>query len=286
MGAAPQLAYRPLLEALAARGAMVSAAPAGLRGGTAGGGGLPGWHPPRCRDRVASACRPLHNPSTRVCPAPPTQHSRLPPHSPSSPNPTQRANRWWRFPTPPASTTCAWPTRRTPALSAASRRWGRPRFACRATASATRWARCCTRWWAPATPCPPPETCSCRTTTGPPPVRGRGWDELRGSARLGRRRPAAARQARRPPRAAQPPAPLSFPPSCRRPLPRPADSIPLLSPFIAPNLRALGPILSQLSTSPLRSGVEQWIDLLKGALAASVVPCVESVAPLFAVACC
>ena len=43
-----------------------------------------------------------------------------------------------------------------------------------------------------------------------------------------------------------------------------ADSIPLLSPFIAPNLRALGPILSQLATSPLRSGVEQWIDLLKG----------------------
>lgn len=44
-----------------------------------------------------------------------------------------------------------------------------------------------------------------------------------------------------------------------------ADSIPLLSPLIAPNLRALGPILSQLATSPLRSGVEQWIDLLKGA---------------------
>ncbi len=42
------------------------------------------------------------------------------------------------------------------------------------------------------------------------------------------------------------------------------DSIPLLSPFIAPNIRALGPILSQLATSPLRSGMEQWLDLLKG----------------------
>lgn len=48
------------------------------------------------------------------------------------------------------------------------------------------------------------------------------------------------------------------------PLLRAADAIPLLSPFIAPNIRALGPILSQLATSPLRSGMEQWIDLLKG----------------------
>jgi hypothetical protein len=50
------------------------------------------------------------------------------------------------------------------------------------------------------------------------------------------------------------------------PLPSPAsaDSIPLLSPLIAPNIRALGPILSQLATSPLRSGVEQWIDMLRG----------------------
>ena len=56
------------------------------------------------------------------------------------------------------------------------------------------------------------------------------------------------------------------------PLPRapPADSIPLLSPLIAPNLRALGPILSQLATSPLRSGVEQWVDLLKGEPPAAV----------------
>ena len=42
------------------------------------------------------------------------------------------------------------------------------------------------------------------------------------------------------------------------------DSIPFLSPFIAPSARALGPILSQLATSPLRSGVEQWVDILKG----------------------
>jgi len=42
------------------------------------------------------------------------------------------------------------------------------------------------------------------------------------------------------------------------------DSIPFLSPLIAPSARALGPILSQLATSPLRSGVEQWVDTLKG----------------------
>ena len=54
------------------------------------------------------------------------------------------------------------------------------------------------------------------------------------------------------------------PPHPPHPPTHPADSIPLLSPFIAPNLRALGPILSQLATSPLRSGVEQWIELLKG----------------------
>ena len=42
------------------------------------------------------------------------------------------------------------------------------------------------------------------------------------------------------------------------------DSIPLLSPFIAPSLRSLGPLLSQLATSPLRSNVEMWVEMLKG----------------------
>lgn len=66
---------------------------------------------------------------------------------------------------------------------------------------------------------------------------------------------------------------------------RPAtDSIPLLSPFIAPNLRALGPLLSQLATSPLRSGVEQWVDLLKGAspnIVKQVIPVLEQLNPIY-----
>lgn len=40
-------------------------------------------------------------------------------------------------------------------------------------------------------------------------------------------------------------------------------SIPLLSPYIAPSIKAVGPILSQLATSPLRSSVEGWLDILK-----------------------
>ena len=66
------------------------------------------------------------------------------------------------------------------------------------------------------------------------------------------------------PSSACPPPFCAPPPHPPHPPTHPADSIPLLSPFIAPNLRALGPILSQLATSPLRSGVEQWIELLKG----------------------
>ncbi|KAI7841224.1 hypothetical protein COHA_005188 [Chlorella ohadii] len=66
---------------------------------------------------------------------------------------------------------------------------------------------------------------------------------------------------------------------------RPAtDSIPLLSPLIAPNLRALGPILSQLATSPLRSGVEQWIDLLKGVspgIVKQIIPLLEQLTPIY-----
>ncbi|KAI3423953.1 hypothetical protein D9Q98_009787 [Chlorella vulgaris] len=66
---------------------------------------------------------------------------------------------------------------------------------------------------------------------------------------------------------------------------RPAtDSIPLLSPLIAPNIRALGPILSQLATSPLRSGVEQWIDMLRGAspsIVKQIVPLLDQLTPIY-----
>lgn len=134
---------------------------------------------------------------------------------------------------------------------------------CAASAWATRWAPCCTPSSPAATPSPRRATLSCRTTTVPPlvgagtcpgmPGWGPGW-----ASPL--RHPPAAANLRKsgvhcslPQRPAHPPNPI-FP-----------DSIPLLSPLIAPNIRALGPILSQLATSPLRSGVEQWIDLLKGA---------------------
>ena len=62
------------------------------------------------------------------------------------------------------------------------------------------------------------------------------------------------------------------------------DSIPFLSPFIAPSARALGPILSQLATSPLRSNVEQWIDILKGispGVVKQVIPLLEQLTPIY-----
>lgn len=66
---------------------------------------------------------------------------------------------------------------------------------------------------------------------------------------------------------------------------RPAtDAIPFLSPFIAPSARALGPLLSQLATSPLRSGVEQWIDILKGlspGVVRQIIPVLEQLTPIF-----
>lgn len=38
---------------------------------------------------------------------------------------------------------------------------------------------------------------------------------------------------------------------------RPAtDSIPFLSPFLAPSAKAVGPLLEQLATSPLRCGTD------------------------------
>lgn len=67
---------------------------------------------------------------------------------------------------------------------------------------------------------------------------------------------------------------------------RPAtDSIPFLSPLIAPSARALGPILSQLATSPLRTGVEQWLDIIKNAVPGDtfrqIVPLVEQLTPIY-----
>jgi hypothetical protein len=64
------------------------------------------------------------------------------------------------------------------------------------------------------------------------------------------------------------------------------DSIPLLSPMIAPSVRALGPILSQLATSPLRSQVEQGLDMLKNSLpmddnVRQIIPLVEQLAPIY-----
>jgi len=62
------------------------------------------------------------------------------------------------------------------------------------------------------------------------------------------------------------------------------DSIPFLSPFIAPSARALGPILSQLATSPLRSNVEQWVDILKGlspGVVKQVIPLLEQLTPIY-----
>ena len=62
------------------------------------------------------------------------------------------------------------------------------------------------------------------------------------------------------------------------------DSIPFLSPFIAPSARALGPILAQLATSPLRSNVEQWIDVLKGispGVVKQVIPVLEQLTPIY-----
>ena len=42
------------------------------------------------------------------------------------------------------------------------------------------------------------------------------------------------------------------------------ETIPFLSPLLAPGARALGPLLQQLATSPLRSSVEAALDVLRG----------------------
>lgn len=62
------------------------------------------------------------------------------------------------------------------------------------------------------------------------------------------------------------------------------DSIPFLSPFIAPSARMLGPILSTIAQSPIRSTVEMATETLKGfspSVVRQVVPLVEQLAPIY-----
>lgn len=66
---------------------------------------------------------------------------------------------------------------------------------------------------------------------------------------------------------------------------RPAtDTIPLLSPFIAPSARALAPLLSQLATpGPLRATAELAGDALRGlspALVRQVLPLIDQLTPI------
>ncbi|KIZ06343.1 hypothetical protein MNEG_1607 [Monoraphidium neglectum] len=67
---------------------------------------------------------------------------------------------------------------------------------------------------------------------------------------------------------------------------RPAtDTIPFLSPFIAPSARALAPLLSQLATpGPLRATVESATDALRGlspSLVRQVMPMIDQLSPIF-----
>jgi hypothetical protein len=66
---------------------------------------------------------------------------------------------------------------------------------------------------------------------------------------------------------------------------RPAtDTIPFLSPFLAPSARALGPLLSQLaSPGPLRATVEGAADALRGlspSLVRQVMPMIDQLTPI------
>ncbi len=46
---------------------------------------------------------------------------------------------------------------------------------------------------------------------------------------------------------------------------RPAtDALPFLNSYLAPGARMLGPVLSQLATSPLRSTFESYVEMLRG----------------------
>lgn len=66
---------------------------------------------------------------------------------------------------------------------------------------------------------------------------------------------------------------------------RPAtDSIPFLSPFLAPSARAVGPLLDQLATSPFRAGLENVSDALRGlspGLVKQLLPIFDQLTPIY-----
>lgn len=66
---------------------------------------------------------------------------------------------------------------------------------------------------------------------------------------------------------------------------RPAtDVIPFLSPLIAPSARIMGPLLNQITASPLRSTVETVIETIRGfspSIIRQVTPLMEQLAPMF-----
>uniref|UniRef100_A0A383W0Y9 Uncharacterized protein n=1 Tax=Tetradesmus obliquus TaxID=3088 RepID=A0A383W0Y9_TETOB len=66
---------------------------------------------------------------------------------------------------------------------------------------------------------------------------------------------------------------------------RPAtDAIPFLSPILAPSARAVGPLLEQLATSPLRSGLETVSDALRGvspSLVRQLMPIFDQLTPIY-----
>jgi len=65
------------------------------------------------------------------------------------------------------------------------------------------------------------------------------------------------------------------------------DSIPLLSPMIAPSVRMLGPVLSQIATSPLRSQAEGFLETLRNSLPvddnirSGLLPLLDQLTPIF-----
>ncbi|GAX81485.1 hypothetical protein CEUSTIGMA_g8914.t1 [Chlamydomonas eustigma] len=62
------------------------------------------------------------------------------------------------------------------------------------------------------------------------------------------------------------------------------DVIPLMAPLIAPSARLLGPVLNQISSSPVRSTVESVLETLRGlspGAVRSVIPLVEQFMPLY-----
>ena len=65
------------------------------------------------------------------------------------------------------------------------------------------------------------------------------------------------------------------------------DSIPLLSPMIAPSVRMLGPVLSQIATSPLRSQAEGFLETIRDSLPmddavkSGLLPVLDQLTPIF-----